>query len=606
LTGPCGRLGFRISNLIVSGGAGSGKTTLLGILSAFIPDDERLITIEDAAELRLAKPHVVSLEARPANVEGRGEVTVRDLVRNALRMRPDRIIVGEVRGGEALDMLQAMNTGHDGSLSTAHAKLPYGTPQHKPESTRIGGRDPVAAWNHQTEDVPVEIPDTRYARTADGLHIAYQTLGESPLDLVYVPGLGSHLGHAWGHPLVAKFQRTLASFSRLVVFDRRGFGLSDRITDEAMPTLEVRMDDIRAVMDEAGVERAALFGVFEGGPLCALFAATYPERTNALILYGAFAKGSRSRDYPWGQTEEEWRTSEQDIDRDWGTQAFANDLVEWAAPSLVNDENSRRWFGELLRLAASPGVARATIRMVHEIDVRAVLGAVRVPTLVLHREGDGVVDVEEARYVAGRIQGARLVVLTGADHIPWAGDQESVIRAIEQFLDVERPPVELDRVLATVMFTDIVGSTQKAVGLGDRAWRELVEDHHAMVRALLERFRGQEVDTAGDGFFATFDGPARGVRCAQVISTAVEPLGIQVRAGVHTGECEMIDGKVGGLGVVIGARVGALAGPSEVLVSQTVKDLTAGSGLTFEDRGEHELKGVPDRWHLYRVVSETA
>ena len=443
------------------------------------------------------------------------------------------------------------------------------------------------------------VPRTKYAKSGD-VHIAYQIVGDGPVDLVYVPGFVSNVEYSWEEPAMASFFRRLASFTRLIIFDKRGTGLTDRVPDDRLPDLETRMDDIRAVMDAAGSERAALFGVSEGTALCALFGATYPDRTVGLILYGSYAKETWAEDYPLSTTTEEWPLV-RDIEDAWGERELVDILIPDLAPSMAGNDPFRDWYATFMRVGASPGAAAALSRMNLGIDIRSVLPVVHVPTLVVHREGDPLVTLEEGRYMAEHIPDATLRILPGEDHIPWVGDQASVADEIEEFLTGAKR-VELDRILATVLFTDIVGSTDRAAALGDRRWRNLVERHHAIVRARLTRYRGAEVDTAGDGFFATFDGPARAVRCAEAIHESMKTLGLEVRAGVHTGEVETIDDKVGGIAVNIGARVGAKAGPFEVLVSQTVKDLTAGSGLVFEDAGEHELKGVPDRWHLYRVV----
>jgi class 3 adenylate cyclase len=356
------------------------------------------------------------------------------------------------------------------------------------------------------------------------------------------------------------------------------------------------MDDVRAVMDAAGSERAALFGISEGGPMSLLFAATYPERTSALVLYGSYARRTWAADHPFGRSTEEMSRVIETMERDWGGPVG----VEIWAPSLAGDERLCHWWANYLRLAASPGAAITVLRMNMEIDVRHVLPSVRVPTLIIHRTGDRVTHVEQARYLAAYIPGARLTELPGDDHLPYVnGDQ--IIDEVEEFLTGTRPEADIDRVLATVLFTDIVGSTERAAALGDRRWRDLLAGYYATARRELARFRGREVDTAGDGFFAAFDGPARAIRCAQAISAGVRPLGIEVRAGLHTGECEMIGVKVGGIAVHIGARVAALARPGEVLVSNTVKDLVAGSGLCFEERGIHTLKGVPGEWRLYAL-----
>jgi pimeloyl-ACP methyl ester carboxylesterase len=442
----------------------------------------------------------------------------------------------------------------------------------------------------------VDHPETRYAKTADGVHIAYQVLGGGPVDMVFVVGWTSHIELMWAEPALALFFTRLASFSRLILFDKRGMGLSDRVSPEHLPSLEVRMDDAHAVMDAIGSDRAVVFGVSEGGPMATLFAATYPERTIALILFGTSANWRGGDDYPFPMTSDsEFERMIEEMDRAWGTRELAaEDLRTWAAPSLASDERATAWLADYERNAASPAAAIALERMNRGIHV---------PTLVLARDQDPCFPVAETRWMAQQIRGAHFVSFPGVDHFFWVGDQDQLLDEIERFVaQVRGDEADLDRILATVMFTDIVGSTAKSAELGDRAWRELVEQHHATVRALLGRFRGLEIDTAGDGFFATFDGPARGVRCAQEIGGAVRDLGLEIRAGVHTGEVETIAGKVGGIAVNIGARVGSIARPSEVLVSRTVKDLVAGSGLSFEDAGEHVLKGVPDRWHLYRVV----
>jgi pimeloyl-ACP methyl ester carboxylesterase len=443
----------------------------------------------------------------------------------------------------------------------------------------------------------VSTPQTEYTKSGD-LHIAYQVTGGGPLDLVFVPGFVSHLECQWEHPWSARFLGRLGSFSRLIRFDKRGTGLSDRVG--GIPTLEQRMDDVRAVMDAVGSERAALLGVSEGGPMSLLFAATYPGRTSALVLYGSYARRAWAPEHTSGRTEQEWQDMINTIERDWANRGGL-DIDMWA-PSAAGDEAYLQWAATYRRLAASPGAAVAVMQMNKEIDVRAILPAVRVPTLILHRTGDRVTQAEQAHYLAEHIPGARLVELPGIDHIPWVGDADAILDEIEEFLTGTRHEVEIDRVLATVLFTDIVGSTERAASLGDRKWREVLEGYYSVARRELTRFRGREVDTAGDGFFASFDGPARGIRCAAAIAAGVRPLGIEVRAGLHTGECEVIGDKVGGIAVHIGARVAGLAKPGEVLVSNTVKDLVAGSGLRFEERGAHTLKGVPGEWRLFAVA----
>lgn len=447
----------------------------------------------------------------------------------------------------------------------------------------------------------VDIPETKYARSGD-VNIAYQVFGQGPLDLVYVPGFISNLEVMWQEPGLAHVLRRLASFSRVILFDKRGTGLSDRVQLDQLPTLEQRMDDVRAVMDEVGSKRSAIIGHSEGGGMSILFAATYPDRTAALVLLNTFAKRIRSDDYPWAPTLEERLADVHDTGRRWGSDAHVREFVAFAAPSRADDAAFVRWVGSYMRNGASPAAASALVQMNSFIDVRHVLPTIRVPTLVLHRTHDRDTTVEEGRWLAQQIHGARFVELPGADHIFWSSDQETVLDEVEEFLTGVRPPVRTDRFLATAVFTDIVSSTQKAAELGDSRWRALVERHHSLVRKELERFRGREVDTAGDGFFATFDGPGRAARCAVSIVEAVRPLGIDVRAGLHTGECEQIAGKVGGIAVIIGSRVKDQAGPGEVLASSTVKDLVAGSGIEFEDRGTHALKGVPGEWRLYRVA----
>jgi len=437
-------------------------------------------------------------------------------------------------------------------------------------------------------------PQTRYARSGK-VNIAYQVVGEGPLDLVYVPGWVSHVELAWEDPDRAKFLNRLASFSRLIIFDKRGTGLSDRVADDQLPSLEVRMDDLRAVMDAVGSQRAALFGFSEGGNLSMLFAATYPERTVALVTYGCFAKRIWSPDYPWAPTPEKRAKEYEDIEREWGN---LMDLSHYI-PSKMNDREYASRQATYMRHSASPSAAVALLRMNTQIDVRAILPTITAPTLILHRTGDRDVNVEEGRWLAARIAGSRFVEFPGDDHFPWVGDQDSILLEAQEFLTGERPARKIDRVLTTVLFTDIVGSTEHLARVGDNAWRETLASHRTIVRRALSDHRGREVDTAGDGFFATFDGPARAVRCAFSIHEATRSQGLGIRAGVHTGEVELSDGRVAGIAVHIGARVAALAGAGETLVSSTVKDLVSGSGLRFEERGVQALKGVPGEWRLY-------
>jgi len=437
-------------------------------------------------------------------------------------------------------------------------------------------------------------PETRYAQSGD-VNIAYQVVGRGPRDLVFVPGWVSNVELFWEEPTMVRFIERLASFSRLILFDKRGTGLSDRVVD--IPDLETRMDDLRAVMDAAGSARAALLGVSEGGPMSVLFAATYPERTAAMIMIAGFPRRTWAPDYPWGPKAEEFESFVEKAVSEWGGTA----QLDVRAPSLAHDARFCEWYSRLLRMSASPGAVRALMKMNAEIDVRHVLPAVRVPTLILHRTGDRLINVEHSRYTSQRIPGATYIELPGNDHIPWVGDADAVLDEIEEFLTGVRQGVEADRVLATVLFTDIVDATRRAAELGDRRWRDVLQAHHATVRGEFGRFRGREIDTAGDGFLASFDGPARAVRAGCSIAESVRRLGLEIRAGVHTGECEVIGDKLGGIAVHIGARVAALAQGGEVLVSSTVKDLVAGSGLRFEDRGVHALKGVPGEWHLFAV-----
>jgi pimeloyl-ACP methyl ester carboxylesterase/class 3 adenylate cyclase len=434
-------------------------------------------------------------------------------------------------------------------------------------------------------------PETRYARSGE-VNIAYQVVGGGPFDLVFVPGFISHLDLQWADPRIARFLDKLASFSRLILFDKRGTGLSDPVAAPA--PLEDRMDDVRAVMDAAGSERAALFGLSEGGAMSILFAATYPERTRSLILCGTFATGTLDPDdNPGGQRWVDEYHRVLDLTEHWGE----GRTLGVFAPS-ADSERDRIGRGIFERSAATPQMTRTLLDMVVETDVRDVLPSVRVPTLVLHREEE-FVPVASARYLAEHIPGARLVVLPGADHIPFYGDADGYAEEIEEFLTGARQAPVSDRILTTVMFTDIVGSTERAAALGDARWRELVARHDELVRSELERHRGREIKTMGDGFLATFDGPARGIRCARAIADKVRALDVELRAGLHTGECELVGDDIGGMAVNIGARISAIAGADEVLVSSTVKDLVVGSGISFSDRGAQELKGVPGEWHIF-------
>jgi class 3 adenylate cyclase/pimeloyl-ACP methyl ester carboxylesterase len=449
----------------------------------------------------------------------------------------------------------------------------------------------------QPETTLVEIPETRYATTTDSVSIAYQVTGSGPPDIVLANSAYiSNVELVWEWPFMASFLRGLASRGRLVLFDRRGTGLSDGVSGPRLPTLEARMDDIRSVMDAAGSDRAILCGLEDGAALCLLFAATYPDRTAALITMNATSRGSWAPDAPWLHTEQSWAEWFEQIEAGWGTPEFVQALAQSTFPIQAEDPRFVRSYWRMVRQSISKADALAIEHLWKDTDVRHVLPTIQAPTLVMQNLAVHTAPAEESPYIASRIPGA-VFVEHGANI-----ELGEALPSIDRFLaSLRAEEAQFDRVLATVLFTDIVGSTSTAATIGDTAWRGLLERHNQMVRALLGRYRGSEVDTAGDGFFATFDGPARAIRCAQALVEAVRTLNIEIRSGVHTGEVETIDGKVAGLAVHIGARVGSMAAPSEVLVSQTVKDLVAGSGLTFEDAGEHELKGVPERWHLYRV-----
>jgi class 3 adenylate cyclase len=445
--------------------------------------------------------------------------------------------------------------------------------------------------------VPTVAPKTSYARSGE-FSIAYQVVGEGGLDLVYMPGFASHLEVFWEEPRYSRFLHRLASFARVILIDRLGTGLSDRLPPGEAAILEQRGDDIRSVMDAVGSGRAAILGWSEATLPCTVFAATHPERCRALVLYGGFPVILEKEEYPWGISEDEYDAF---MDRSVAGWPDGRLLKLWA-PDHADDEAARDWFERYQRMAASPGAMKALWGTLKETDVRPILPTISVPTLILHRTGDFLIPVEASRYMAERIPGAKVVEFPGRDHLWWFGDQDAIVDEVEEFLTGTRTMPEPDRVLATVLFTDIVGSTQRAAELGDKRWRELLERHEAVVRRELERHRGREVKTTGDGFLATFDGPARAIRCARAIAEVVRPLGIEIRAGLHTGELEVMNGDVGGIAVHTGARVSANAGAGEVLVSQTVRDLVAGSGIEFEDRGTHDLKGVPGEWRLFAVA----
>ncbi len=452
------------------------------------------------------------------------------------------------------------------------------------------------------------IPQTRYAVTDDGVHIAYQTVGDGPVDIVFVHAFVSHVELFWELPSFERFVREMSAGARVILFDKRGVGLSDRLS--SIPTLEARMDDLRAVLDATGSERPLLMGDGDGGALAALFAATYPDRTLGLLLWGGTVRMAWAPDYPWGMSEDRFEERLATRTELWGDAARAVETTRMTfltiGDRLAEDPSFVQWLVRIQRYGAAPGDLVMFSRVWFSTDARSALPAIQVPALVLVREGWPPVLLEESAWTADRIPGAQLLRLEGDEDDPYLGDVIEVAQAVDTFVSsIREEQAVFDRVLATVLFTDIVDSTDRASSSGDREWKNLVEQHHARMRALLGRFRGHEVDTAGDGFFATFDGPGRAIHCAQAIIRSVSPLGIQIRAGIHTGEVETIDGKAGGIAVMIGARIGAAAGASEVLVSHTVRDLTAGSGLAFEDVGERELKGVPGVWRLSRVTDPT-
>jgi class 3 adenylate cyclase len=440
-------------------------------------------------------------------------------------------------------------------------------------------------------------PDTRYAKSGS-IHIAYQVVGGGATDLLVLGGYYSHLEAQWEEPRYARLLERLASFSRLILLDQRGTGLSDRAV--RLPTLDQHIDDVLAVMDAVAAERTAVLGVAQGGALAALLAATHPERVSALILYAAYARLMRDDDYPWGRDPKWYRRLMHETESGWGTGA----ILERLAPGMAADGSFKSWWARFERLTHSPGSALAYLRMQAEVDTRGILPAIRVPTLVLQRRDDVYRDPGNSRFLADRIPGATYVELPGREHLIFLGDLDAVVGEIEEFLTGVRRDPASNRVLATLLFTDIVASTHRAAALGDERWRKLLEAHRTVIRREIERFRGREVATAGDGFLATFDGPARAVRCALAARDAVRTIDLEIRAGVHTGEIELAADDVSGIAVHVAARIGAEAQGGEVLVSATVKDLVAGSGLRFEDRGSRPLKGVPEHWRLFAVAAD--
>ena len=442
-------------------------------------------------------------------------------------------------------------------------------------------------------------PDVQYARN-NGVALAYQVVGDGPIDVLLVSGFLSNIEYAWMYPSMARFLERLAGFSRLIVMDRRGSGLSDRVADS--PTIETTLQDIEVVLDAAGSPRTTLFGIWDGCLTATLFAATRPDRTRSLVLFAASPAQTPKDDYPTAWSEEEWSAWLTSIREEWGTRSWVVRNARWMGPSMLDDPAELEHWITYTRLSASPSSAESVMRQHKDTDIRQVLPVVQAPTLVLHRTGDQVEDIAAGRYVASKIPDARLIELEGNDGIPWIGDAESVLRGVREFLTGSpgHHP-RTDRRLATVLFTDIVGSTDHVVAVGDAAWQETLAQHDAVLRRELSARSGRFVNSAGDGTLATFDGPAAAVHCAQAVMRALAPMGIELRAGIHTGEVEVDGTNIHGVAVHIGARVGALAGPGEILVSSTVRDLTAGSGLVFQDTGEHTLKGIPDPWRLYRV-----
>ena len=442
-----------------------------------------------------------------------------------------------------------------------------------------------------------DTPETHYVKS-DHVYIAYQVVGNGPFDLLYVPGFVSNVEASWRNPDLSAFFRRLASFCRLILFDKRGTGMSDRGAYDF--TLEQRMHDVQAVLDAIGSKQAALFGVSEGGPMSLLYAATFPHRTSALAIYGSYAKRSVAPDYPFGWDDPQWARIFNNIEKTWGTpkSLFVGGPIEKSGEDLLRAESLAAYY----RASASPGAATAIMRMNREIDVRHILPATRVPTLVMHRTGDPSIEVGHARYLAQQIPNAKLIELDGQEHPPWLGDRDAVLAPLEQFLTGANRVQEAERVLATVLFVDIASSTERVAAMGDKLWRELLGEFYRRTRQVLQEYRGREISTAGDGFFAAFDGPARAIRCAKALNKSMLSLNLEVRCGLHTGECELIGDDLAGIAVHIGARVAGLATPGEILVSQTVRDLVAGSGLAFEDRGTHRLKGVPDEWRLFHAA----
>ena len=439
-------------------------------------------------------------------------------------------------------------------------------------------------------------PQTRYARNGD-VHIAYQVFGDGPIDLLYVPQSFSVGEYLWEHPAVGRFLARLGSFSRVIMFDRRESGMSDRLGHP--PTLEEQMDDVIAVMDAAGSERAAVFAMLEGGPMAMMFAATHPDRVGALTLYATFARTTAAPGYEWAWSAEDRRIGQEALNERWGD----GSIVEGIAPNYAGDRRLKDWVGTLQRYAMGPAAARALAEVNAALDVRPILPSIRVPTLVLHRRDDVGIDPRHSEYLAKAIPGAKLKRLEGEDTLPFLGDMESVVGEMEEFLTGMRGSHDRDRVLATVLLSDICGSTVRAAEMGDSAWRDLLSEHHEVAQRVVRSFQGRLIKSTGDGVLATFDGPARGIRAGEAMVENTRDLGLELRVGVHTGEVELLGDDVSGMAVHIAARVMDSAGPGEVVVSSTVRDLVVGSRLVFEDRGTHELRGVPGDWRLWSLAA---
>jgi len=449
----------------------------------------------------------------------------------------------------------------------------------------------------------IDIPEPRYATADDGVQIAYQVFGHGRRDIVFLPGNATQLDVNWEHPGVASFLERLATLGRVILVDRRGVGLSDRFEPDALPPIEVSISDLAAVLDVVRSQDTVLFGADEGAHTAVLFAATHPERVRQLVLWAPRPSIIATPEHPWGGDRQEWEEWFAWAGDHWGTrESIINDLHE-LAPGWLDDETAITYGAKVQRAAVSPRAAIALFRISMELDVTDVLSTVRTRTLVAHRGDDAYIPIDAGRAVAKLLPNATFAELEGDGHFVYAGDTEAVFGVLRTFLQGEAAKIDRSRRLATVVFTDIVGSTEHSAAVGDKEWKEILRSHHEVIRRELDAHGGNEMSTAGDGFFALFDGPAAAVRCASAAVEAVRELGLEIRAGIHTGEIEVADADVSGIAVHIGARIGALAGPSEVMVSSTVKDLVTGSGLSFEDAGEHELKGVPERWHLFRVVA---